>query len=366
MKTVLALIRTSPSQSLGSMSAYSTLVRQALDCTEPLFSEIRFCDLFAPFRGRSMWFHHVWRFIHARRLLKATNADLYHLLDGSMCGFIPSEFRQRTVATVHDLIPALQMNGDLPESPSLPATWLIRRTLRALPNVAGIAADSAHTLQDLQRLTGTTTEGPVIPLAVRPFSRETVAGRHVMPSRYILHVGNSAQYKNRQGVVEVFARLHDLDDLHLIMAGPEPDFALRQKVQGFKRVSFQVDPPDGLLRNLYDKAALLLFPSLYEGFGMPVLEAMAAGCPVVCSDGGSLPEVTGNAALRAPASDCDALACHCRALLENPRLHQEQVKRGLQHAAQFTMERFSSELHAWYRDVLENQRRIFPRFNSHN
>jgi len=353
MKPVLALIRTSPPQALGSMPAYAALVRQALDCETPLFSEIRFCDLFASVKGRSMWFHHLWRAIHARRLLKCANADIYHLLDGSMCGFVPSEFRNRTVVTVHDLIPALQRCGELPERPSLPAAWLIRRTLRALPDVAGIASDSAHTLQDLQRLAGASMEGPVIPLALRSFSEQTVAGRQVMlPSRYILHVGNNARYKNREGVLEAFLRLQDLDDLHLIMAGPEPDFALRQKAKGLKRISFQVDTPDDVLRKLYDGASLLLFPSLYEGFGMPVLEAMAAGCPVVCSDGGSLPEVAGDAALRAPAGDGDALARHCRALLGDPRLRDELVARGLKHAAKFTMERFSCDLHTWYRQTL--------------
>ncbi len=346
MKPVLTLIRTSPPQSPGSMSAYAKLVRQALDA-DILFSQVRFCDLFAPFKGRTMWFHHLWRVIHARRLLKAANADLYHLMDGSMCAFVPPEFRRRTVVTLHDLIPVLQLDRELPGVPSLPASWLIRRSVSAMPDFAGMAGISRRTLQDAERKSGC-SNGMVIPIPVRPLAGGKVNAHADLPERYLLHVGNNALYKNRSGVLDVFARLQDVADLHLIMAGPEPGRFLRRRARGLQRVQFLVNPPDGDLGDLYRGASAFLFPSLYEGFGMPVLEAMSAGCPVVCSDAGSLPEVAGGAALLAPAGDAEALASHCRAILDNPILREDLRSRGRRHAAPFNVERFSRDLRVWY------------------
>ena len=149
-----------------------------------------------------------------------------------------------------------------------------------------------------------------------------------LPARYLFHIGNNADYKNRTGVLDVFARLQDVLDLHLLMAGPEPTPELRQKAEGLKRVHFEINPSDAQLAHLYRKASAFLFPSLYEGFGMPVLEAMAAGCPVVCSTAASLPEVAGDAALIASADNTTALARHCRSLLEDIVLRDEQIHLG--------------------------------------
>ena len=347
MKPVLALIRTSPPQAPGSMSAYATLVQQALAGAEDPPFEVRCCDLFPLHAGRSMWFQHLWRIVHARRILSAVPADLYHLLDGSMCAFVPSAFRGRTVVTVHDLIPMLQEEGRLPGTPSRPAARLIRRTAAALAEVAGITTVSAHTGYDLERLTGR-SDGVVISHAVRPLAGGAADEPADLPARYLLHVGNNALYKNRSGVLDVFARLQDVADLHLVMAGPEPGTILRRRAQGLQRVSFRVDVSDAELGALYRNASVFLFPSLYEGFGMPILEAMTAGCPVVCSDGGSLPEVAGDAALLAPAGDPDALARHCRSILESPALREDLCSRGRRHAGRFTMQRFSDALIAWY------------------
>jgi glycosyltransferase involved in cell wall biosynthesis len=341
--TRLTLIRTSPDFPPGSMSAYATLVAGAMSGS-PDF-EVRIGDFFDPSGGSSMRRHHLWRLLHANSFFEQHPSDLYHLLDGSMAAFLPSKVWKKTLVTVHDLIPLLQLHGRLAGRPGFAGRVLIHRTVRVLQNVAGIAAVSAHTARDLLELTGR-SDTTVIPHPVRelPDPDETLE----LPDRYLFHVGNNADYKNRAGVLEVFSRLQDIRDLHLVMAGPSPTEALCRKAAALKRIRFIVDASDAELSALYKNAAAFLFPSLYEGFGMPVLEAMAAGCPVVCSSAASLPEVAGEAARMAPANTPDLLANHCRIVLEDAGQREELIRRGRRRVQQFTMEKLSDALKAWY------------------
>lgn len=342
---VLTLIRTAPDLPPGSMPAYAELVAQALATGEPSGFHVRVCDFFDPQGRGSMRRHHLWRLFHSRSFFKQNSSDLYHLLDGSMAGFLPPGIRKKTVVTVHDLIPLLQLQEQLPGRPGLAGRWLIHRMVQALQKVAGLSAVSDCTCRDLADCTGR-SDITVIPHPVRSLP-EPDAGLE-LPARYIFHIGNNADYKNREGVLNVFSRLQDISDLHLLMAGPELSPSLRRKADSLKRVRFFVKIPDAELAALYQKASVLLFPSLYEGFGMPVLEAMAAGCPVVCSNAASLPEVAGDAACIAPPDDIESLAGHCRTVLEDSASRGELIRRGRQRVEHFTMERLSAALCAWY------------------
>ncbi len=346
MKPVVVLIRTSSPDAKGSMPEFARIVEVALQNAGNF--NVRICDLFPP-RARSMWHDHLWRFLNGWRVLSRQHGDLYHLLDGSMAAFMPASLHSRTVVTVHDLIPLLQLEGKLPSAPSMPAAWLIRRGMRNLSSVAGIHAVSTCSLRDV-RARASIRNAVVIPHAVR--SMEIAASQIPgLPERYILHVGNNADYKNRGGVLDVFEQLADLSDLHLVMVGPSPSQVLKYKASKLERVVFLADVDDHILVELYRRARLLLFPSLYEGFGMPVLEAMSMGCPVVCSDGGSLPEVAGQAALVAKVGDVKTLAGHCRAVLTDAGLRAGLVQQGQEHAAGFTMQRFADSLMAWYLEM---------------
>lgn len=342
----LAWILTSPPGLPGSMAVYGDLVRQAAGGFAADW-ETATCHLFDPGGGASIWRHHFWRLRHAPRVLAEQPADLYHWLDGSMAAFIPKPLRSRSFVTVHDLIPFLQLRGELPGRPSLPAAVLVRRTIQALASVAGLAAVSEHTRRDLCRLTGR-TDIAVISNPVRALDGETVGNASGFPSRYLFHVGNNADYKNRSGVLDVYARLQDLADLHLLMVGPEPSRELRRKAASLKRVRFLPPVADAELARLYRGAAVFVFPSLYEGFGMPILEAMASGCPVVCSTAASLPEVAGDAAWMAPARDAAALAAHCRAILESPALREDLIRKGRRQAGRYTVENLARSLRSWY------------------
>lgn len=346
----LVWVRTAPPDIPGSMAAYGDLARRAAASFAAGWERAT-CDLFDPLGGSSMWRHHLWRWRNARRVLAKHPADLYHWLDGSMAAFIPKELLGRSVVTVHDLIPLLQWRGELPGRPSLPAAWLVRRGVRALAGCAGVCADSRATQADLARLAGIAGGVPVIPVPVRPLPGPGTAMD--LPEKFVLHVGNNATYKNRLGVLDVFARLREVPDLHLVLAGPPPSPEVRAAAAGLARVHFAESVDDAQLSGLYRRAALFLFPSLYEGYGMPVLEAMAAGCPVVCSTASALVEVAGEAALWAPARDPEALAAQCRTLLADEVLRRRMVERGRARAAAFDIASMGRSLLKWHEQALD-------------
>ena len=347
----LVWVQTAPPEIPGSMAAYGDLVRQAV---APFAAgwKTEVCGLFDPRAGASMWQHHLWRWRNAKRELAAHPADLYHWLDGSMAAFIPKERLRRSVITVHDLIPLLQLRGELPGRPSLPAAWLIRRAVRALDGCASLCADSRATRADGVRLSGFGGGAEVIPVPVRRLPPPEPLGGIELPKRFILHVGNNAVYKNRMGVLKVFACLCAAADLHLVLAGPSPSPELRAAAAKSERVHFVGPVSDARLNELYRRAAVFLFPSLYEGYGMPVLEAMAAGCPVVCSTTPALVEVAGDAALFAPATDPDGLAAQCRALLVDEDLRRRLAERGQARAGSFSIASMGCALMKWYEQAL--------------
>ena len=343
-------IQTSPPDIPGSMAAYGDLVRQA---STPFAAgwDMEVCGMYDPRGGASMWKHHLWRLRNARRALAAHPADLYHWLDGSMAAFIPASHRGRSLVTVHDLIPLLQLRGELPGKPSWPAAWLIQRGVRILGACAGACADSRATQMDVARWAGVKGKVEVIPVPLRPLPPPVSIPGFGWPARFILHVGNNAAYKNRMGVLDVFSRLRTFADLHLVLAGPPPTRQMRAAAARLGRVHFAGLVDDAQLNGLYHRAALFLFPSLYEGYGMPVLEAMAAGCPVVCSTVPALSEVAGEAALA--ASEPESLAEQCRILLVDETLRQRMIGRGKIRAASFSIASMGQSLMKWYAQALD-------------
>ena len=176
------------------------------------------------------------------------------------------------------------------------------------------------------------------------------------PEPYLLYVGTIQPRKNLSRLLEAFAHLiHDpnfdypaREGLKLVLAGQPgwlsgPIIEQVDKLHLNSRVIFTGYVPDEDLPALLTEAVAFVLPSLYEGFGMGVIEAMACGCPVICSNAGSLPEVAGNAALLHHPLDRAALEAQLRRLLTNPPLRQELRQKGLAQAARFSWERCATE-----------------------
>jgi glycosyltransferase involved in cell wall biosynthesis len=156
----------------------------------------------------------------------------------------------------------------------------------------------------------------------------------------ILHVGKCTFYKNIEGIIKSLALLPDglRNHVHFVKVGEDFTQAQRNLIHRLglsERVHFlgQLSVEDLVL--LYNVADLLLFPSLYEGFGWPPLEAMACGTPVVCSDRGSLKEVVGEAALMVNPEDPKSIANSVESILTDAELREKLVNCGLERAKQF-------------------------------
>jgi alpha-1,3-rhamnosyl/mannosyltransferase len=199
----------------------------------------------------------------------------------------------------------------------------------------------------------------VIPLAADPRFRPSppAAISHLetaydLEPGYLLHLSNYRSHKNAEGVVRAYAHLRTRAGVNvpLVLAGrPPPRFRRWLAGKGFGAgIRILGDFPEQDLPALYGGASVFVFPSRCEGFGLPPLEAMACGTPVVVSDASSLPEVVGEAALRVDPEDAGDIAEAIGRLLSSRALRDEMAGRGLERAGLFSWERVAEETLALY------------------
>jgi glycosyltransferase involved in cell wall biosynthesis len=185
-----------------------------------------------------------------------------------------------------------------------------------------------------------------------------VRERYLLHDPFLLYAGNIKPHKNLERLIDAFHRLRErgFDALRLLIIGNEVSKypTLRRTVHHHKlhtHVRFLGFVPDQMLAILYRLADVFVFPSLYEGFGLPPLEAMASGTPVVTSNVSSLPEVVGDAALLVDPYDPDAIASAIERILRDPALRADLVARGLARAREFSWERSVRRIRQVYEEV---------------
>jgi glycosyltransferase involved in cell wall biosynthesis len=289
-------------------------------------------------------------------------ADLFHGPSFTLPpSFMPS------LLTVHDLSFLRYPQG---AHPALLA-WLTKAVPRSLRRARHVLADSENTRADLIELMNVSTGqitviGAGVEERFRPVTDpETLAhirARYRLPDRFVLSVGTLEPRKNLTGLIAAFNHLAttmeapSTADLHLVMAGGKgwlyaDIFAAAEASPIRERIHFVGYVADEDLPALYSLATLFAFPSHYEGFGIPVLEAMACGTPVVCADNSSLPEIAGDAALLVEASDTDALADAMQRLLVDISLREKLIQRGHEQAKKFTWEKAARRLLGVYEET---------------
>jgi len=271
------------------------------------------------------------------RALRGHGARLYHAVEGGQ----PRRAPVPVVVTVHDLIPFL-----------LPGySWrsrLLRRPgMRLLRRASAVIVPSQATARDCTRVAGVAAERiTVIPHGLSPRFRpaggeavEAVRARFDLRRPYLLGVGTFEPRKGLTHLVAVTRRLLRDHDIDLVVAGQQglfaPDVRTQLAVLGAhgRELGF-VETAD--LVALYGGAAAFVFPSAYEGFGLPLLEAMGCGAVAVGFANSSLPEVAGDAALLVPDGDDAALAAAVDQLLTDPGEVARRRRRGIEHASGFT------------------------------
>jgi glycosyltransferase involved in cell wall biosynthesis len=281
---------------------------------------------------------------------------------------VPPARRAARVATVHDLTALRYPELCEPVSRGFPA--LVRR---ALDRGAWVHTPSAFVASEVSELLGADPERVRavhhgVPTLRRPPERAGTGGapdgHPALPARcpYILALGTIEPRKDHPGLVRAFDLLAgDHPELRLVLAGPDGwgaralDAAL--SAASFARRVVRLGYVSEARRaELLDGAAVFAYPSLYEGFGFPPLEAMAAGVPVVTTDAGALPEVVGDAARLVPAGDPVALARALEEALYDSAVRAELLERGRCRVARFSWDACAAGLVALYHDAAATRR----------
>ncbi len=191
--------------------------------------------------------------------------------------------------------------------------------------------------------------------------KEEVKKKYSLPEKYILYMGTLEPRKNIESIVEGFYILKQKyrDDIKLVIAGKkgwlfESIFNLVEQLKLTEDIIFTdyVDEKDKPL--IYNMAEIFVFPSLYEGFGIPVLEAMASEVPVITSNVSSLPEVAGDAALLVAPKDKESIAEQMHKILSNENLRKELVHKGKIQCRKFTWQDSADRLYEIYKEVLNS------------
>jgi glycosyltransferase involved in cell wall biosynthesis len=262
-------------------------------------------------------------------------ADIYHLTSQALALLLL--FRRpkgKVVVTIHDIFPYMLRNDPQLRSPYATDHVFPRLAMAGLKRADHLIAVSHYAKQCVVEHLGIAPEKIAVvyngidherfrPLPVLPAIRESYGlpqGR-----RYLIYVGSEDPRKNLVTLVRALAQLRrELPDVELIKVGRSHFDRERQRLTelvtqlGVRTfIHFLEDVPEDDLPLLYNLADLCVMPSLYEGFGFPVLEAMACGTPVVYANAGSLPEIAGNAGVQVSPCDVDTLASTLVALLKS-------------------------------------------------
>lgn len=327
-------------------------------------------------RGASKALGYVARYALYPVSVVGRRADVFHVVDHAYAHLLRCIPSNRGVVTCHDVMLLRLARGDLGRLAPVPrvASLLLRLSLSFLRRAAVVVAVSRSTAADL----GTFLDLPPERIRVihhgvdEIFSEPVDAGiRDRARARFglndrpvLLHVGGNWMYKNLEGVLQTLAALPRRDgerDPVLLKAGERLSPAHRRLAASLgvaDRVLELgwVDSRD--LQWAYRAADVLVFPSWWEGFGWPPLEAMASGTPVVCSNRGGLPEVVGDAGILVDPGDPAAILTAVERVLGDDGFRKDLVAAGLDRARMFTWERAAAETYQVYRDVTGSSRSI--------
>lgn len=262
----------------------------------------------------------------------------------------------KTIVTVHDLTP-LVFPGLFPVGLRGKLKYRMQRFLAKKSDA--IITDSESSKTDIEHFFKMSSSQVFsVPLAaaahfekqsISKTARDLILKKYDLPEKFVLYVGDATPNKNLKRLVMALKSIN----VPLVMVGgalAKKDIEVshpwntelrfvQEEAQGNKNIQLLGFVDDNDLVSLYNLATLFVFPSLYEGFGLPVLEAAACGCPVVTSSKGSLEEVMGNAALYVDPTSQDEIADMVQKLYNDRKLQEEYAKKGILRAKEFSWEK---------------------------
>jgi glycosyltransferase involved in cell wall biosynthesis len=303
-------------------------------------------------RGLGKWLGYLDKYLLYPLFLHrdAKWADIVHICDHANAMYVRWTRGRPTLATCHDLLAVRGARGEETDCPASPTGRLLQGWIvSGLTRVLTIIAVSTSTSRDVERIIGTHPPCVVVlnglnqpfqPIGAEACRARLLACPGIGGRPYILHVGSNEPRKNRAGVMRVVAALRGRWDGELLFVGKplsQELLALATSLGIMERIRQLPDATTGQLEAIYGLAHALLFPSRFEGFGWPIIEAQACGCPVICSDCGPFREVAGDGALIRATGDEQGMADDLVALAD-PTRRAGLIARGLVNAQRFAVE----------------------------
>lgn len=288
----------------------------------------------------------LWEQFHLPLLAKGDSLDLLHYVDHSLSLI---ERPCPTVITVHDL--AFYRMPKMYDFTRRYYKQLIARP--SIKKATRIIAISEHTKNEIVELIRVNPDKiDVIPYGLNPVFRqienkdilESFCKKHRLPKNFILFVGTFQPRKNLDALLTAFSRIPASLRPPMVFCGQKgwlykPIFSRIGQLNLQKEIIVLGPLPNETLPLLYNSASLFVYPSLYEGFGLPLLEAMACGVPVLASNGTSIPEVVGDAAETVNPKDIDAISNSLERLFSDDEKRNRLIKSGLKRASIFSWEK---------------------------
>lgn len=305
-------------------------------------------------------FPSLWRSVMLGSQLATDGVQLYHGLSGEL-PFDIRESKVRSVVTIHDLIFL-----DYPELYHAIDRKIYRtKSSMACERANRIIAVSEQTKQAIIKHFGTRESkidvvyqscNPIYLKKPTPAQLASIKNKHQLPDQYLLYVGSIAKRKQTMELVEAFKLLNQAG-LKLVLVGNGGEYLakVKQYVQANQltdRVLFLINVPTEDLPNIYRQAQAFVYPSLMEGFGIPIIEALHSGTPVVTLLGGCLQEAAGPGAVYTPNSQPQNIAEAISKLLNDTQLRDKLTKEGHAHVQQFTPKAFADGVMEVYKKVL--------------
>lgn len=368
---VLLIGNYSPDQQ-QSMQRFNTMMLQGLTAAridaelirpEPFLGKFQHAGRFI-----AKWLAYIDKYIlfpfRLREELAARPA-LVHILDHSNAVYAARCDGTPVLVTCHDMLAVRGARGEQTDCPASAAGRILQRwILGGLGRANAVACVSDATAKDAARLIGQQKNPPSISvvhlglnypyLKLEPEdARARLAKIPEIDLPFVLHVGSNLRRKNREGVLRIFALTKNQWKGQLVFAGDILTSDLRSLAQSLgiaDRIAQIPNPPSEVLETLYNCAIALLYPSRFEGFGWPIVEAQACGCPVICSNSEPLPEAAGDAGLFHPVDDEKGFAADLLRFI-NPFERERWSEKGLRNAARFSTDKMIAQYIDIYRQL---------------
>lgn len=319
-------------------------------------------SIIAPGNTWNRTFHPWWRSLSIVDQLRTNRVDLYHGLSNEL----PLNIYRTgipSVVTIHDLIFLKHRE----QYPFIDRKIYEFKTRRAAEQAKRVIAVSQETKRDLMKFYKTPEEKITVihpavePAFYTPAATEQITAlkaKYNLPEKYLLHVSAFFPRKNHKKIIEAFDLIHERvpEDLILVgSAGTQKEILqllISQKKSG-KRIRMMEGISNAELPALYQGASVFVYPSLYEGFGMPVLEALASRIPVVTTGGGSMQEAGGKDSLYVNPFSAGEIAEAITWILANPVLQKPKTESGYAHALSMRAEVIAQKTMKVYQDLVK-------------